>query len=93
MIREAGGMEESQIWTRIFILVLLAALATPAVLLLNRGRFMRNALIWGAIVFGLWLVYQLFGPFETGGRSAHIRAEREKSVKEVTIDHDDPIRQ
>lgn len=92
-------MEESQIWAQIFILVLLAALALPAVLLLNRGRFMRNALIWGGIIFGLWLFYQFFGPFETGGRTTRINPAQDssaadKDTKEVTIDHeDDPIRQ
>lgn len=86
-------MQESQIWTQIFILVLLAALATPAVLLLNRGRFTRNALIWGGIVFGLWLFYQLFGPFETGGRTARPTPVQDDGAKEVTIDHDDPVKQ
>ena len=87
-------MEESQIWAQIFILVLLAALALPAVLLLNRGRFMRNALIWGGIIFGLWLFYQFFGPFETGGRTARTNPTQDTGTKEVTIDHeDDPMRQ
>ena len=86
-------MDESQIWTRIFMLVLLAALATPAMLLLNRGRFMRNALIWGGIVFGLWLFYQFFGPFETGGRMVRPNAKEDESVNEVTIDHDDSVQQ
>jgi hypothetical protein len=48
-----------------FALLAMVILMAPNVLALNRGRVLRNIAIWLAVILGLALAYQNFGPGST----------------------------
>jgi hypothetical protein len=49
-------------WISLFILLAFLWLNFPALLRLNRGRFLRNAVVWLGILVLLLFLYQKFGP-------------------------------
>jgi hypothetical protein len=51
----------SMILSALLVLTLLVMIA-PNILALNRGKMLRNIALWLAIILGLALVYQNFGP-------------------------------
>ncbi|MEJ0062378.1 MAG: hypothetical protein WDO70_04040 [Alphaproteobacteria bacterium] len=59
-------MDQVSIWLSILWMMTMAAMMTPGILRLNRGKALRNAALWLGIVLTLALFYRAFGPFKNG---------------------------
>ncbi|MBP7253770.1 MAG: hypothetical protein KBA75_09845 [Alphaproteobacteria bacterium] len=83
-------MDQATIWLSLLMMVVMTIVVAPPVLRMNQGKIIRNAAIWVAIVVGLALFYNVFGPFKMASNSLPVTYPEKDKAGERTDDRQRP---
>lgn len=83
-------MNQATLWLSLLMMVVMTILIAPPVLRMNQGKIIRNGAIWVAIVVGLALFYNVFGPFKMASNSLPVTSSEKDKTDERAEDHQRP---